>query len=84
MPLPVASSPTEFIGQFSLPDLSGFSNPKVWTTGIVIAVVASIETLLCIEATDKLDPMKRFTPTNRELKAQGIGQLLDKLFIVSG
>ncbi len=74
--LPVASSPAEFIGQFTLPDPAGFANPAVWTTGIVIAVVASIETLLCIEATDKLDPLKRYTPTNRELKAQGLANML--------
>lgn len=77
--LPIAANATEFISQFALPDLSGFSNPKVWQTGIVIAVVASIETLLCIEATDKLDPLKRVTPTNRELKAQGIGNMVSGL-----
>ncbi|MBZ0098393.1 MAG: SulP family inorganic anion transporter, partial [Taibaiella sp.] len=74
--LPIAGSVSEFIGQFSMPDFSGFANPAVWQTGAVIAVVASIETLLCIEATDKLDPMKRFTPTNRELKAQGLGNMI--------
>jgi len=77
--LPMASNMNEFIGQFTLPDFNGFTNPKVWTTGAVIAIVASIETLLCIEATDKLDPMKRYTPTNRELKAQGIGNILSGL-----
>jgi len=77
--LPVASSPQEFLSQFTLPNLEGFTNPQVWTTGIVIAIVASIETLLCIEATDKLDPLKRYTPTNRELKAQGIGNMLSGL-----
>ncbi len=66
----------EFISQFSLPDFSGFTNPKVWQYGVIIAVVASIETLLCIEATDKLDPLKRNTPGNGELKAQGIGNLI--------
>lgn len=77
--LPIANSTDEFIGQFSLPDFSGFMNPKVWQTGAVIAIVASIETLLCIEATDKLDPLKRYTPTNRELKAQGIGNMVSGL-----
>jgi MFS superfamily sulfate permease-like transporter len=77
--LPVASNISEFFGQFMMPDFSGFTNPKVWQTGVVIAVVASIETLLCIEATDKLDPLKRFTPTNRELKAQGIGNMVSGL-----
>ena len=74
--LPVASSFSEFIGHFSLPNIEGFKQAKVWQIGLVIAVVASIETLLCVEATDKLDPQKRYTPTNRELKAQGIGNII--------
>ncbi|HEY9176348.1 MAG TPA: SulP family inorganic anion transporter [Flavipsychrobacter sp.] len=74
--LPVAANFSEFIGQFRMPDFAGFANPAVWQTGAVIAVVASIETLLCLEATDKMDPMKRFTPTNRELRAQGIGNMI--------
>lgn len=74
--LPVAATPAEFFAQFSFPNLNGFTNAKVWETGLVIAIVASIETLLCIEATDKLDPMKRYTSTNRELKAQGIGNMV--------
>jgi len=74
--LPIAGSFSEFAGQFTIPDFSGFSRADVWQTGAVIAIVASIETLLCLEATDKLDPMKRFTPTNRELKAQGIGNMI--------
>ncbi|HRO41784.1 MAG TPA: SulP family inorganic anion transporter [Flavipsychrobacter sp.] len=73
--LPVASNPEEFVDQFTVPNLQGFLNPKVWMTGVVIAIVASIETLLCIEATDKLDPLKRYTPTNRELKAQGLANM---------
>lgn len=77
--LPVASSVGEFIGQFKTPDIDGFLNPKVWIVGLTIAIVASIETLLCIEASDKLDPLKRYTPTNRELKAQGVGNLLSGL-----
>ena len=74
--LPVADSLGGFISNFTLPDMNGFANPAVWKTGVVIAIVASIETLLCIEATDKLDPYKRYTPTNRELRAQGIGNML--------
>lgn len=74
--LPVATNPTEFIGQFSFPDFSSFMNPQVYVVAVTIAIIASIETLLCIEATDKLDPYKRITPTNRELKAQGIGNML--------
>jgi MFS superfamily sulfate permease-like transporter len=74
--LPVASSAGEFFRQFSFPDFNGFKSAKVWQTGFVIAIVASIETLLCIEATDKLDPLKRYTSTDKELKAQGIGNIV--------
>lgn len=74
--LDVPSSFKDFFGQFMLPDFAGFTNPKVYTTGIVIAIVASIETLLCIEATDKLDPQKRSTSGNVELRAQGIGNIV--------
>ncbi len=74
--LPIPTSARDFFGQFSLPDFSGMANPEVWKTGIVIAIVASIETLLCIEATDKLDPLKRNTSGNAELRAQGIGNMV--------
>ncbi len=74
--LPVANSAGEFFRQFAFPDLRGFTMPKVWETGVVIAVVASIETLLCIEATDKMDPQKRYSPADRELKAQGVGNMV--------
>lgn len=77
--VPVASSLAGFIGQFTTPDFSQLMNPAVWTIGATIAIVASLETLLCLEATDKLDPQKRVTPTNRELKAQGIGNILSGL-----
>lgn len=74
--LPVANSFGEFFGQFTLPDFSAFTNPKVHYVAGVMAVVASLETLLCVEATDKLDPQKRVTPANRELYAQGIGNMV--------
>lgn len=77
--LPTASSFNEFIGQFTNPDVAGFTNPKVWIVGVTIAVVASIETLLCLEAGDKMDPLKRFSSANTELKAQGIGNMLSGL-----
>ncbi len=64
---------------FVFPDWRGFVNPTVWVIAGTIAIVASIETLLCIEATDRLDPLKRSTNTNRELKAQGIGNILSSL-----
>jgi len=74
--LPTASSFKEFIGQFTTPDLSGFANSKTWVVGLTIAIVASIETLLCLEAGDKMDPIKRYSSANTELKAQGIGNML--------
>ena len=74
--LPVADGIQGFIAQFSLPDFSHIGNSQIWIIGATIAVVASLETLLCVEATDKLDPMKRVTPTNRELKAQGVGNII--------
>lgn len=60
----------------NLPNFSGFLNLKVWITGATIAIVASIETLLCIEAADKMDKKRRITDTNLELRAQGIGNLV--------
>ncbi len=77
--LPTASSIQEFFGQFTTPNFAGFANIKVWIVGLTIAIVASIETLLCLEAGDKMDPLKRFSSANRELKAQGIGNILSGL-----
>lgn len=74
--IPVAKSFSEYMNNYMLPDFSGFANPAVWQTGVIIAIVASIETLLCIEATDKLDTQKRYTSGNAELRAQGIGNLV--------
>ena len=74
--LPVATSFSEFTSQFTAPSLEGFINVKAWTVGVTIAIVASIETLLCLEAGDKMDPMKRFSSANKELTAQGIGNML--------
>ncbi|HEU4859215.1 MAG TPA: SulP family inorganic anion transporter [Chitinophagaceae bacterium] len=74
--LPTASTASEFFGQFTFPDFSGFTNPAVWITAATIAAVASIETLLCLEAADKMDPMKRYSSANAELKAQGVGNIL--------
>lgn len=77
--LPIANDWGEFLGLFTLPDFSQWNNPAIWITAITIAIVASLETLLSVEATDKLDPYKRLTPTNQELKAQGVGNLLSGL-----
>jgi SulP family sulfate permease len=77
--LPVASNFNEFFTQFTFPDFSQITNLEVYKVALVLAIVASLETLLCVEATDKLDPYKRVTPTNRELKAQGFGNLVSGL-----
>jgi MFS superfamily sulfate permease-like transporter len=77
--LPVAENLSEVVQLFTLPDFSQVFSGPVLITGVTIAVVASLETLLCVEATDKLDPYKRVTPTNRELKAQGVGNMLSGL-----
>ncbi len=74
--VPVASSISSFYSQFSFPDFTQFGNKEVYILGVTIAIVASLETLLCVEATDKLDPHKRVTSTNRELFAQGTGNIL--------
>lgn len=74
--LPVPQSLDDFKNIIVTPDFTAFMNPKVWVVGATIAIVASIETLLCIEASDRMDTQKRYTDTNVELKAQGIGNLL--------
>ena len=77
--VPVPDSFDSFIGQFRFPNFNALSNPQVWVTGFTIALVASLETLLCVEATDKLDPHKNVTPTNKELLAQGTGNIISGL-----
>lgn len=77
--IPVASSVGEFFSQFTMPDFSQLANPEVYITAVILAVIASLETLLCVEATDKLDPDKTVTPANRELKAQGLGNMISGL-----
>jgi SulP family sulfate permease len=77
--LPVAKNLTEFFNQFTFPDFSAITNFEVWKIAVVLAIVASLETLLCAEATDKMDPDKRITPTNQELKAQGLGNIISGL-----
>ncbi|MFP5041098.1 SulP family inorganic anion transporter [Parasediminibacterium sp. JCM 36343] len=77
--LPVATNINHFFSFFTSPNFSYITSPEVWKTGLTLAVVASLETLLGIEAVDKLDALKRVTPTNRELKAQGIGNIVSGL-----
>ena len=74
--VPVPEDAASFFGQFSFPNFAAIGNPEIWITAFTIALVASLETLLCVEATDKLDPHKRVTPTNRELLAQGTGNII--------
>ncbi len=74
--LPVAESFNDIKGFFMFPDFSALTNPNVYAVAFTIALVASLESLLSVEATDKLDPEKNATPTNKELKAQGIGNVV--------
>ncbi|WP_434980355.1 SulP family inorganic anion transporter [Daejeonia sp. YH14] len=77
--LPVPTSAEDFQNLITLPDFKGFMNPQVWIVGATIAIVASIETLLCIEASDRLDVKRRITDTNLELRAQGIGNMVSAI-----
>lgn len=77
--IPEPKSFNDFLSQFTLPNFSQIGNFAVWKVAFVMAVVASLETLLCVEATDKIDPDKNITPTNRELKAQGLGNIVSGL-----
>ena len=77
--LPVPTTLEEFKSIIILPDFTEITNSKVWVVAFTIAVVASIETLLCIEAADRMDALKRYTNTNIELKAQGIGNIVSSL-----
>lgn len=77
--LQVSNGTNNFFDQFSLPDFSVLVNPQVYLVAVTIALVASLESILSIEAVDKLDPFKRITPLNRELRAQGIGNMASGL-----
>ena len=77
--LPITENLSDFIDLFTLPDFSFLIKPEVYTIAITLAIIGSLETLLSLEAVDKLDPLKRIAPTNRELKAQGVGNILSGL-----
>ncbi|WP_264553988.1 SulP family inorganic anion transporter [Flavobacterium sp. N2038] len=77
--LPVPKSFDEFKAIIVTPNFSAVTNPQVWVVAVTIAIVASIETLLCIEASDRMDVQKRYTDTNVELRAQGIGNIISSL-----
>ncbi|MBC7854261.1 MAG: sulfate transporter [Pirellulaceae bacterium] len=74
--VPIAQSLGEFCGFLKLPDFSQWTNPAIYSAGLTIAIVASLETLLNLEAVDKIDPQQRETPPSRELLAQGVGNVL--------
>lgn len=77
--VPVPEDAASFFAQFTFPNFEAILNPQVWVVAFTIALVASLETLLCVEATDKIDPHKNVTPTNRELLAQGTGNIVSGL-----
>lgn len=77
--LPVAKSFREFQNFFTIPSFKYFFSVEVWQIAFTIALIGSIESLLCVEATDKLDPLKRISDTNRELLAQGVGNSVSGL-----
>ncbi|MEZ6139846.1 MAG: SulP family inorganic anion transporter [Zavarzinella sp.] len=73
--VPVAENPMQFLGFFTMPDFKQLSNEAVYITAITIAIVASLETLLNLEAVDRLDKKQRTSPASRELFAQGVGNM---------
>jgi len=74
--LPVTADLDQFMHLFELPDFTYLMNPQVYVVAATLAIIASLETLLSLEAVDKIDPLKRTAPTNRELKAQGFGNII--------
>lgn len=77
--VPVAASLGEFTSFFAAPDFTQIGNAAVWTTALTLAIVASLESLLSVKAVDELDPRRRVTPKNRELLAQGGGNIVSGL-----
>jgi len=77
--IPVTHGVGDFFSQFTFPNFSALHNYVVWEMAVVMAIVATLETLLSVDAIDKLDPLRRITPTNRELKAQGLGNVISGL-----
>ncbi len=77
--LPEINSFEGFLSEFTFLDFAGFLNGDVWVVAITIAIIASLETLLSLEAADKIDPYKRISPPNRELFAQGVGNMINGL-----
>lgn len=73
--VPISDSIGSFFGLLTLPDFAQFTNPSVYLAGVTLAIVASLETLLNLDAVDKLDKFQRLSPPNRELLAQGAGNI---------
>ena len=74
--LPFTGGLESFLNGFMMPDWSAITNPITWKVAITLAIVASLETLLSLDAADKLDPLKRTSRKNKELRAQGVGNLV--------
>jgi MFS superfamily sulfate permease-like transporter len=74
--LPVTQSFLDLVSQFSVPDFSGVADPGFWGISLTLAIVASIESLLSLEAADRIDPYRRISPPSRELWAQGAGNVV--------
>ncbi|WP_426670904.1 SulP family inorganic anion transporter [Mucilaginibacter sp. McL0603] len=77
--IPVVNDVQGLFGLFKSPNFAAIGSKEVWITAVTIAIVASLETLLSLEAADKIDPIKRISPTNRELVAQGVGNVVSGL-----
>ncbi len=77
--LPKIESATDFFNELTFPDFSGILDPDILIVAITIAIIASLETLLSLDAVDKLDPLKRIAPASRELWAQGAGNMISGL-----
>jgi MFS superfamily sulfate permease-like transporter len=77
--LPTGGGPAGVLAQITRPDWSALGDARVWMLGVTIGIVASLESLLSLEATNKLDPLKRDAPANRELLAQGLGNVVSGL-----
>lgn len=74
--VPIAKSVSDFVSFFSFPDFGAVTNPVVWSAAVTIAIVASLESLLSVKAVDEIDPRRRTTDKNRELFAQGGGNVI--------
>jgi carbonic anhydrase len=73
--IPKTESVLEFFGQLQFPNWSAWLNPKVYLYAFIIAIVASLETLLNFKAGEKLDKLRRYSSSSQELIAQGVGNM---------